>query len=108
MWLTRFGSIARETTLPAVVFLLVAVVTSLPALAYSDPPDPTWESGIWDDDDFDNIVEAVTDTLVGVDPGPVIVLHVDLYASPCPLPADGSDRAPSPLDWFEGRAPPLA
>jgi len=108
MRLTRFGSIARVTILPVVASLLVAVVPTLPALAYSDPPDHTWESGIWDDDDFDNVVEAVTDTLVGADPGPAVVLHVDLSASPCPLPADGRGRAPCPLDWFEGRAPPLA
>jgi hypothetical protein len=35
--------------------ILVASILTLTPLAYADPPDPTWVTGFWDDDDFDNV-----------------------------------------------------
>ena len=32
----------------------------LTPLAYADPPDPTWVRGMWDDDDFDDVVGYLT------------------------------------------------
>jgi hypothetical protein len=40
--------------------VLVALMLSLAPLAYATPPDPTWISGIWDDDDFDDVVGYIT------------------------------------------------
>ena len=40
--------------------ILVASILTLTPLAYADPPDPTWVSGFWDDDDFDNVVGYIT------------------------------------------------
>ena len=31
-------------------------------LAYADPPDPTWIGGLWDDDDFDSVVDSILHT----------------------------------------------
>jgi hypothetical protein len=46
----------------AVVGLLtVGVLIALTPIAYADPPDPTWLTGYWDDDDFDNATEFITD-----------------------------------------------
>jgi len=98
---------AREIVLAIRAALVIAVLVGLPALAYANPPDPTWNFGIWDDDDFDNVVDAVVDALVGVDPGPAIVFHTDT-SRPLSLLAERCALALCPLDWFEGRAPPIA
>jgi len=108
MRLRQFGSIVRDMPSRGFVVLVVAVLAALPALAYSDPPDPTWVAGIWDDDDFDNVVDADTNTMVGADPGPASVLQIDPSWSS--LSPSGVSRSLGlrPLDWFEGRAPPAA
>src|SRR5262245_3748149 len=42
------------------VVFLACLWFSITAVAYSDPPDPLWLPGFWDDDDFDNTVMAVS------------------------------------------------
>ena len=46
------------------LLLLIAVIVALPAvltaLAYASPPDPSWIKGIYDDEDFDNVVVLIT------------------------------------------------
>ena len=42
------------------VLVLVALILTLTPLAYADPPDPTWITGLWDDDDFDDVVGYIT------------------------------------------------
>jgi len=109
-----FASIARQivvvtpAALVIAVLAVIAVLVGLPALAWADPPDPTWNSGIWDDHDFDNVVDAVANTLVGADLGPVIALHTDTSSRPLFLRVERCALALCPLDWFEGRAPPSA
>jgi len=44
-----------------VVLLTVGLLIGLTPAAYADPPDPTWLIGYWDDDDFDNATEVITD-----------------------------------------------
>jgi len=39
--------------------LIVGLLVGLPAVAFADPPDPTWIGGFWDDDDFDSAVIAI-------------------------------------------------
>ncbi len=56
--------------------VLTAGLIGLTAVAYADPPDPTWIGGFWDDDDFDNTVLIITNTcaieaIAQVDTGPV-------------------------------------
>jgi hypothetical protein len=108
MRLTQSGSIAWERLLLRFTLVLaVTVLVALPALAYSDPPDPTWISGVWDDDDFDNVVEAVTNTLLGDGSGPAVSVYIEPGPSFLLLPSEGSDQPVlCPLDWFAGRAPP--
>ena len=40
--------------------VLVAFILTLTPLAQADPPDPIWISGIWDDNDFDDVVDYIT------------------------------------------------
>jgi hypothetical protein len=106
---TESSSIAWTRLLRVAVIGAIAVFVVLPALAYTDPPDPTWISGFWDDDDFDNVVEAVTNNLVGDGSSLVVAVHVEPGPSFLPRPSDTSDHPTlGPLDRFEGRAPPAA
>ena len=50
--------------------ILVASILTLTPLAYADPPDPTWVTGFWDDDDFDDVVGYIT-SAAGWLPAPV-------------------------------------
>jgi hypothetical protein len=104
----RSDSIARKTLLSVLALLAISALVALAPLAYADPPDPTWVSGIWDDDDFDNVVDVVSNTLVGADPCPTVVLSIEPSSSFLPLCVESSHTIACPLDWFEGRAPPRA
>ena len=42
------------------ILLLAALLLTLTPLAYAGPPDPTWVVGVWDDDDFDDVVGYIT------------------------------------------------
>ena len=85
--------------------VLVALMLSLAPLAYATPPDPTWISGIWDDDDFDDVVGYIT-SAAGLLPHPVacdlrpVALPVLLSPLGFPAPVSAPRSASSP------RAPP--
>src|SRR5438093_13341003 len=63
--------------------ILVASTLTLTPLAYADPPDPTWVTGFWDDDDFDDVVGYIT-SAAGWLPAPVAgdLLPAELPTSP--------------------------
>ena len=51
-------------TISAIARILLVVLVSilpvsLPILAYASPPDPSWIPGIYDDDDYDDVVVLV-------------------------------------------------
>lgn len=92
--------------LGGLVLILVALMLTLTALAYASPPDPSWIPGVYDDDDFDNVVDFITSTTAFV----VVPAITDL----CPVhyllalqlqPADDL-VAYIPLSAFGPRAPP--
>ena len=90
----------------SVALVLVVLIAALAPAAYADPPDPSWLGGMWDDDDFDNVVVFLLSTYAVVTsallheraPGDV----VEILPSPEPpavpfLVADStSPRAPPP------------
>jgi hypothetical protein len=61
------------------LLLLAALLLTLTPLAYADPPDPTWVLGIWDDDDFDDVVGLITSATALVQAPATCALHI-----PCP------------------------
>jgi hypothetical protein len=86
--------------------VLVAFVLALTPLAHADSPDPTWISGIWDDDDFDDVVAYIT-SAAGTLPPPfpchirrvVLPALLSTLGFPAPLsapPSASSPRAPPP------------
>ena len=85
--------------------VLVAVILTLTPLAHADPPDPTWISGIWDDDDFDDVVGYVT-SAAGLLPNP-IACDLRPVALPALLSPLGSQAVVSaPRSASSPRAPP--
>ena len=92
---------------PTVVVLvaLLATLVALTSLAYATPPDPTWVSGFFDDDDNDNGMFFVTSSLAALDPfphcdwspfsvfGPAVVMA---SPRPAPSPHRGSRDARAP------------
>jgi len=88
--------------------LLVLVQAALAALAYATPLDPTYISGLWDDDDYDNIItlatssKGTTDSYAQTDLMPLLVLLA-------PIPgAEDALRSPVSSALHSPRAPPAA
>ena len=90
------------------VVVLVASILTLTGLAYASPPDPTWNTGLYDDDDFDNVVDCITSTSHSVVVPVITDLRSvqDLTALPMHLADDLV--AFIPLVAFGPRAPPSA
>jgi len=92
---------------PAVVLLLIGLIAVAP-LALASPPDPLWIGGLFDADDGDDVVLAVTSADGATDGATldaVKVLWPVLGAVP---PAGPIGLAGSALPAFLGRAPPIA
>ena len=90
------------------VLIIVALFVGLPPAAFADPPDPTWIGGYWDDDDFDNVVDAITTATAFKAPArpavelPILVLVAHVVPAKrhgwrVPLRAAAPPRAP-PVD----------
>lgn len=84
--------------------VLVALLTLTP-VAYASPPDETWISGIYDNDDFDDVILVITGHLGAVAPDVVrlsrplayivrLVVLVGTDAPTVPAPSSGPIRAP--------------
>jgi len=67
---------------PALLIVLILIApATLRTLAYASPPDPVWIHGIYDDDDFDNVVILITsgtavaapELSVDFEPAPLLV-----------------------------------
>src|SRR4030095_6948006 len=85
--------------------ILVASILTLTPLAYADPPDPTWVTGFWDDDDFDDVVGYIT-SAAGWLPAPVAcdLRLAELPTVPRPVAVQVAVSAPRPAS--RPRAPP--
>lgn len=95
------GSVRTRASLNGLILFLVASLLTLTPLAYASPPDPTWQLGFFDDDDFDDVVGYVT-SATGLAEGPVVrclrpipllvVLRCGQAENPIPLvPFSSSD-----------------
>ena len=60
-----------RVSLNGLVLFLVAFILTVTPLAYASPPDPTWQLGFFDDDDFDEVVGYIT-SAAGLAEGPVV------------------------------------
>lgn len=92
----------------ALVPLLGGALLTLAALAHASPPDETWKSGVYDDGDFDDVIDLiVTQSGAMPDSSPRIFQRAPMAAAavvslePCDLP-------PRLLRPNDTRSPPSA
>lgn len=91
-----------------VLLVLAACITVLTPLAYASPPDPSWIKGVYDDDDFDNVVVIVTSGVGAVASQPPCDVDPSQVAVASATPADES-AVSTPALWSpQTRAPPAS
>jgi len=59
--------IRRRTMSSLAALVLVAVLSTLTALADASLPDPSWIGGLYDDNDFDDVVGFITSSASLID-----------------------------------------
>ena len=92
----------------ALALILLGCLLVLAPLAYASPSDPTWGSGVYDDADFDAIVDFITSEAGVVEQlGAVASCRAEIVV----IAVVGSDEDPalSPLFFSDAiRAPPAS
>jgi hypothetical protein len=92
----------------SVALLLLSVLLTLPPIAYASPPDPVWIPGLYDDNDYDDVILFITGAVSAVDSGvidlvgPVVVCLGLVHLS------QPQQAWPRPLESLSTRAPPSA
>ena len=92
----------------ALAGVLLATLVMLTPLAYASPPDPTWVSGVFDDDDNDEVVFLITSSTAAVDPFPLCAWHPIVVSSPALVPQDGVVASTPYASTADARASPLS
>ena len=90
------------------VLSLVAAILVLAPTANASPPDASWPIGLYDDDDFDNVVLFITSSLGITESNLLGSLHSLPYVVGPATPMTTDPRPVSPLLSVVGRAPPPA
>jgi len=86
--------------------LLLSVVLALPPIAHAAPTDPVWISGLYDDNDYDDVVLFIIGAVGAIDSGvvnPVGPVVIDVGPI---TPSRLQFVAFRPLDSPSTRAPP--
>ena len=87
------------------LWVLVGAILALTPLAQASPPDETWIGGLFDDDDYDNVVVSVTASVASttlwpshdrrrLQSGRALVGSIDESAPRTPARSSGRTRAP--------------
>ena len=94
--------------LVAVALLLLLPIGALTALAYASPPDPSWIRGIYDDADYDDVVEMITSAVEATAPALLVDLR-PIQLLVMPVPQLSEDSVPTlPFSPLQSRAPPAS
>ncbi|PWU20483.1 MAG: hypothetical protein C5B48_12500 [Candidatus Rokuibacteriota bacterium] len=95
----------RMTLRGALAVALIGATVALSGLAYASPPDPVWLTGVWDDDDADDVVVflAFAVGLVGFAPPNPLLVPISLR---CAVTSGEIARANPASSAHPGRAPP--
>src|SRR5713226_9698733 len=104
----RSNRMTRRVSMLALLVALLAALVALTPLAYATPPDPTWVSGVFDDDDNDNGVFLVTSSLAALDPFPLCAWHPIVVSWPALVPQDGVVASTPYASTADARASPLS
>jgi len=90
----------------SLAILLLSVVLALPPIAHAAPTDPVWISGLYDDNDYDDVVLFIIGAVGAIDSGvvnPVGPVVIDVGPI---TPSRPQFVAFRPLDSPSTRAPP--
>ena len=92
---------------PVLALVLLGAVTVLAPLAYATPPDPTWITGFWDDNDHDDVIFLITSDVGAIEPHLILDRNpVDVVVSALPQTAE-RPVCPSARSSPPTRAPPV-
>jgi len=98
----------RRFTMLALLVALLTVLVALTPFAYATPPDPTWVSGFFDDDDNDNGVFLITSSLAALDPFPLCCWAPFPVFGPAVALEDRDPASSQDSSSADARAPPLS
>jgi hypothetical protein len=90
----------------SLAILLLSVVLALPPIAHAAPTDPVWIAGLYDDNDYDDVVLFIIGAVGAIDSGvvnPVGPVVIDVGPI---TPSRPQFVAFRPLDSLSTRAPP--
>lgn len=99
---------ARRIPLLTLLAALLTVLVALTALAYASPPDPTWVSGFFDDDDSDDAVFLITSSQATLDAFPLCCWTPFPVFGRAVGPEDAGPASTLYSSTADARAPPLS
>jgi hypothetical protein len=90
----------------ALIALLGVTLLTLVAFAHASPPDDTWQAGIYDDADFDDVVDLIVSLSAATpDSPPDLSLHVPIVVAAV-ITAEPGVLPPRLLRSKDPRSPP--
>jgi hypothetical protein len=90
----------------SLVVLLLGILLTLPPCAYASPTDPTWIPGLYDDNDYDDVILFITGAVTAIDShiadaGGLVAVCLGLITS-----SRRQFVSARPLESLSTRAPP--
>jgi len=86
--------------------LLLGVLLTLPPIAHATPTDPVWIPGLYDDNDYDDVVLFLTGAVSAVDSGVVDPVGPVVVCLGLITPSRPQSVSSRPLESLSTRAPP--
>ena len=86
--------------------LLLGVLLTLPPIAHATPTDPVWIPGLYDDNDYDDVVLFLTGAVSAVDSGVVDLVGPVVVCLGLITPSRPQSVSSRPLESLSTRAPP--
>ena len=86
--------------------LLLGVLLTLPPIAHASPTDPVWISGLYDDNDYDDVILFITGAVSAVDSGVVDLVGPVVVCLGLITPSRPQSVSSRPLESLSTRAPP--
>ena len=89
------------------LLILLGTMVPLTAMAYASPPDPIWLGGLFDDDDYDDVMILITSSSAAVNPFPLTAFAPVPPALVAVPPTEDAKALTRALSGGDARAPPL-
>jgi len=86
--------------------LLLGVLLTLPPIAHATPTDPVWIPGLYDDNDYDDVVLFLAGAVSAVDSGVVDPVGPVVVCLGLITPSRPQSVSSRPLESLSTRAPP--